>query len=208
METLPTLAWRPLERLINHGIRQSSTAGALAAALDGKSLRVRVEGMPWQMQLAAGGGQVRVSGGETPGELPTATVEGGPLSILGLLRGDPQARIRDGQLRISGDTEVATQFHELLRMAAPDLEEELSKVLGDPLAHQVGSLAQALAHWGERAARSVSRSLGEYLTEERQLLPTRTEATEFYAAVDTLAGDVDRAEARLTHLRRTAEQNR
>lgn len=207
MEPLPNLALRPLELLINRGIRQSSTAQALAAALEGKSLALRADGIPWPLQLAASGGQLRVSGGGGP-ESPSATLEGGPLSLLALARGDAQARIRDGELRITGDTDVASQFRELLQMAGPDLEEELSKVLGDPLAHEVGSFVKALAQWGSRAARSVSRSAAEFITEERQVLPTRTEAEELYAQVDRLSADVDRAEARLARLRRAADQAR
>lgn len=207
MDPLPNLALRPLELLINRGIRQSSTAQALATALEGKSLALRVDGVPWPVRLAVTGCRVQVSGGEGP-EPASAALEGGPLSMLALASGDAQARIRDGGLRISGDTEVATRFRELLRMAGPDLEEELSKILGDPLAHEAGKLVAALAEWGSRAARSVARSVGEYVTEERPVLPTRTEVEAFYAEVDTLAADVDRAEARLAILRRAADQAR
>lgn len=207
MEPLSNLALRPLELLINRGIRQSSTAQALATALEGKSLALRVEGFPWPVYLAASDGLVRVSG-DGGAQPPSAALEGGPLSILALARGDAQARIRDNQLRITGDTDVASQFRELLHMAAPDFEEELSKVIGDPLAHQVGGFVKALAQWGGRAAQSVSRSAAEFVTEERQVLPTRIEADEFYAQVDTLSSDVDRAEARLAHLRKAADPTR
>jgi ubiquinone biosynthesis protein UbiJ len=47
----------------------------------------------------------------------------------------------------------------------------------------------------------VSRSFGEYLTEERRTLPTQTEAAEFCRDVDQVANDVERAEARLALLR-------
>jgi ubiquinone biosynthesis protein UbiJ len=73
--------------------------------------------------------------------------------------------------------------------------------VGDPVAHQLGNLARGFAAFGARAAESVSRSLGEYLTEERRTLPTRTETEEFYRDVDRVANDVERAAARVARLK-------
>ena len=192
-------ALRPIELLVNRGIGLSSTARAMTVALEGKSLDVRLDGTPATLRLSARDGQVHVTpAGEAPA---TATLAGSPLAMVRLLSGDPQALIREGDVRISGDTDTANQFRDLLHMARPDLEEELSKLVGDPLAHQVGNLARGFADWGTRAAESLSRSVGEYLTEERRTLPTRAEADEFYRDVDRVANDVERAEARLNRLK-------
>ena len=198
MDFLPATALRPLELLLNRGIGQSTTAEAIAAVLDGKCLDVRIDAMPLALRMTASDGQVRLGmADETPA---TAAVAGPLLAMLRLLGGDPQGLIRAGDIRISGDTEVADQFRDLLGMARPDIEDELSKLVGDTVAHQLGNLARGFADWGARAADSVARSVGEYLTEERRSLPTRPEVDEFCAAVDTLASDVDRAEARLARL--------
>ena len=171
----------------------------MAAALDGMALDVRLDGTPMALRLAAAEGQLRVT---APGEAPAAaTLAGSPLAMLRLLGGDAQALIREGDVRLTGDTDVANQFRDLLHMARPDLEEELSRLVGDPLAHQLGNLARGFAASGARAAESVSRSLGEYLTEERRTLPTRTETEEFYRDVDRVANDVERAAARVARLK-------
>ncbi len=197
--TFSAAAFRPLELLINRGIGLSSTAQAMAAALDGKALDVRLDDTPLAIRLTARDGQMRV----TPiGEMTAAaTLAGSPLAMIRLLGGDPQALIREGDVRMTGDTDVANQFRDLLHMARPDLEDELSKFVGDPVAHQLGNLARGFADWGARAAGSLSRSVGEYLTEERRTLPTRPEAQEFFKDVDRLANDVERAEARLNRLK-------
>lgn len=202
-----TAAFRPIERLINRGIGLSLTAQAMAAALDGKALDVRLDGTPLSVRLTAEDGQMRVTAvGQTTGQ-PTgettaaATLAGSPLAMIRLLGGDPQALIREGEVRMTGDTDVANQFRDLLHMARPDLEDELSKLVGDPVAHQLGNLARGFADWGARAAESVSRSVGEYLTEERRTLPTRPEVQEFYQDVDRVTNDVERAEARLNRLK-------
>ena len=48
-----------------------------------------------------------------------------------------------------------------------------------------------------RTAESLSRSVGEYFTEERRTLPTRMEVEEFFSDVDRVTNDVERAEARV-----------
>ena len=202
MDFLSTAAFRPLELLINRGIGLSSTAQAIAAALEGRALDVRVDGTPLALRLAAANGQFRVTAAGAGDSSPAAaTLSGSPIAMVRLLRGDPQALIRDGEVRMTGETDVANQFRDLLHMARPNLEEELSKLVGDPVAHQLGNLARGFADWGARAADTVSRSVGEYLTEERRTLPTRTEADEFNRDVDQLANDVERAEARLSILK-------
>ncbi len=190
---------RPIELLINRGIGLSSTAQAMAAALDGKALDVRLDGTPLALRLTARDGQLRLSGINEGAA--AATLAGSPLAMLRLLGGDPQQLIREGEVRMTGDTDVANQFRDLLHMARPDLEEELAKLVGDPLAHQFGNLARGFADFSLRTAESLSRSFGEYFTEERRTLPTRTEAQEFFRDVDRVTNDVERAEARVASLR-------
>ena len=200
MDFLSSTAFRPIELLINRGIGLSSTARAMAVALDGEILDVRVDGTPLRLRLTALEGRVRVTAASA--EPPAAAIlSGSPLAMIRLLGGDPQALIRAGDVQMTGNTDVANQFRDLLHMARPDLEEELSKLTGDPVAHQIGNLARDIVDWGARTAESVSRSVGEYLTEERRTLPTRPEVEEFYREVDRAANDVERAEARLTRLK-------
>jgi len=199
VNSFSSATFRPIELLINRGIGLSSTAQAMTAALDGKTLDVRLDNTPLAVRLAARDGKILVS---TPGELPaTAMLAGTPIAMIRLLAGDPQALIREGEVRISGDTDVANQFRDLLHMARPDLEEELAKIVGDPFAHELSNMAREMLDWGQRTVRSVSRSFGEYLTEERRTLPTAAEVAEFYRDVDRTANDVERAEARLALLR-------
>ena len=132
---------------------------------------------------------------------PDATLTGSPLSLARMSGPDPQRVIREGDVSVSGDAEVAEQFQYLLELVRPDFEEELSRFTGDAVAHEAGRFARGLAGWADNAGRSLGRSLAEYLTEESQALVTRVEADEFCAEVDTLSADVDRLEARLRILR-------
>ena len=193
---LTSVALRPFETLLNHGIGRSATAAAIAARLEGRSLAIEVSGLPRAFRLAIAGGRATVAASDGPADV---TIAGTPLSLLRLLATDPQALFRDGELALTGSPDLAAEFRELLQFAAPDLEDLLARVVGDPLAHQAGAFAAEVRATAGRATESLARSLGEYLTEERRSLPRRFEADEFAAAVDELAA-VDRAEARLAQL--------
>jgi ubiquinone biosynthesis protein UbiJ len=80
------------------------------------------------------------------------------------------------------------------------LEEELSRVIGDVAAHQVGNAARAFLEFGRRAAGTLAQNVAEYLQEEGRDVPARTEAEEFNVEVDRLRDDVERLEARLALL--------
>ena len=120
----------------------------------------------------------------------------------------PEAALRGGAVHIEGDAEVAQTFSELLKQARPDLEEELSRVIGDVAAHQVGNVARSALGFARRAADTFAQNVAEYLQEEGRDVPSRTEADEFVTGVDRLRDDVDRLEARLQLLERKAASER
>lgn len=195
-----SLIFTPLELVLNRGIAGSATARALAASLEGKTLELRLPALPTALRLAVATGRVRVgTGSDAPADV---VLEGGPLSVLRLLGEEDPQLLREAGVRLTGSTETATRFRELLRFAAPDLEEELSRLLGDPLAHRLGEGARQLGAFGRRTRRSFERSLGEYLREERGSLPARGEVDGFLRDVDALVNDVERAAARIERLRR------
>jgi ubiquinone biosynthesis accessory factor UbiJ len=193
----PGMLLRPVEALLNRGLAASATATALAAELEGKSLLIRPVGLPLPVRLAIAGGRASLAAVDDPADV---VIAGSPLALLRLLGSDAQSLLREGELSLTGSTELASRFQELLRFAAPDLEDLLSRAVGDPAAHQVGEAAREMLAFASRAAGSFARSLGEYLTEERRSAPTRFEVDEFAAAVDELVSAVDRAEARLAIL--------
>jgi ubiquinone biosynthesis protein UbiJ len=195
---LAELVLRPFEMLLARGLAQSTSAQGLARELEGRVLALTVEGTPLDLRLRVTGGRIAVALADAAA--PDAAISGTPLALGRLLADDPQAAVRGGAVKLTGDTDVADRFRALLRFTAPDLEEELARLVGDPLAHAAGNAARAFGAWGEEAARSLARSTTEYLQEESGALPGRAEVEEFAARVDALVNDVDRAEARLRNL--------
>jgi ubiquinone biosynthesis protein UbiJ len=187
----------PLESVLNRNIAASSAARKLCRQLEGKTLAMHLTGVPLNIQFRSDG--QRMSLDTAQGEA-NATLSGSPLSFLRLAGPSPESALRSGAVHIEGDAEVAQAFSELLKHARPDLEEELSRVVGDVAAHQIGNVARSALAFGRRASDTFARNVAEYLQEEGRDLPTRIEADEFIAGVDAIRDDVDRLEARIALL--------
>ena len=187
---------KPLEDLLNRGIAASTEASALCGRLTGQRMRLDLDGLPASLEFGVTEpGTLRLGLG-ADGE-PDCTIRALP---LGLLRAGMTGRadaLSGGGAEVHGDPVVAQR---LLNLARPDWEEELSRIVGDVAAHQLGTVARGLAGWGLKAADTLVQDAGEFLTEESRQVPTRYELEEFLDAVDGTRDDVDRLEARLDRL--------
>lgn len=188
----------PLESILNRNIAGSAAARDLCKRLDGKVLALRFTGLPLSISFRSDGERMTLDTAQP--ETASATLSGTPLSFMQLAGATPEAALRTGAVHIEGDAEVAQTFSELLKAARPDLEEELSRIIGDVAAHQVGNVARSVLAFGRRASDTFAQNVAEYLQEEGRDLPTRTEADEFIVGVDKLRDDVERLEARLSLL--------
>lgn len=188
----------PLESVLNRNIAGSAAARSLCKRLEGKVLALRFSGLPLSISFLSDGERMTLDTAQP--QTASATLSGTPLSFMQLAGATPEAALRTGAVHIEGDAEVAQTFSELLKAARPDLEEELSRVIGDVAAHQLGNVARSVFAFGHRASDTFAQNVAEYLQEESRDLPTRTEADEFIVGVDKLRDDVERLEARLSLL--------
>jgi ubiquinone biosynthesis protein UbiJ len=192
------LLLEPVAAAFNRNVAQSGRAAQLAAQLEGRVLALRLEGTPVTLYFKVADGRIAL---ETSHDGPTdASLAGTPFGLLSLVGPAAADRMRSAGIRIEGDAEVAQRFQGLLQQAQPDLEEELSRVVGDVAAHQVANFARGFFDWGRKAADSLAVNVAEYLQEEGRDVPTRVELEEFLESVDHLREAADRLEARLTRL--------
>jgi ubiquinone biosynthesis protein UbiJ len=108
----------------------------------------------------------------------------------------------EGRVRVEGDTALAQHFGTILADLDIDWEEQLSKLTGNIVAHEVGRVARTAAGYADRMRATLEQNLREYLQEEARVLPTRFEIREFLDAVDVLRDDVERLGARIERLQR------
>ncbi len=190
----------PFEALLNRNIEGSAAARTLCQRLSTKVLALHVDGLPLNIYCKSLGERMELS--TSYDGTPSATLSGTPLAFMRLIGPQPEAAIRGGSVHIQGDAEIAQTFSELMKHARPDLEEELSRVIGDVAAHQVGTAARSVLDFAQRAASTFAQNISEYLQEEGRDTPSRTEADEFISDVDRLRDDVERLEARIAEIER------
>jgi len=189
-----------IESELNRCIGESTAARDLLARLAGTSFAVRVEGLGITAVLRSDGERLRV---DSDAEGATAALRAAPLDLLRLLRADGVSGVKRTRADLSGDLEVAERYARMLKLARPDLEEEVAKWLGDLPAHALGEAVRGVRAWLARAGAALRMNAAEYLQEESRAMPAPLEAQAFYGDVERLRDDVERAAARLARLERT-----
>ncbi|EJI1277732.1 ubiquinone biosynthesis accessory factor UbiJ [Vibrio vulnificus] len=107
--------------------------------------------------------------------------------------------IKQDKLILEGDIQLAQKFAQLITDAKPDVEEWVSRVTGDVVAH---SLAQGVKNVGGFVGRQAKKQhhLAQVITEEWRLAPGPLEVAYFCDQVDEVKSDLARLEARLQKL--------
>jgi ubiquinone biosynthesis accessory factor UbiJ len=188
-----------IESELNRCIGESTAARELLARLQGTSFAVHVEGLGVTGVLHADGERLRL---DSDAAGATATLSATPFDLLRLLRADGVSGVKRTRAALSGDLDVVERYARMLKLARPDLEEEVAKWLGDVPAHALGEAVRGLGAWLDRAGAALRMNTAEYLQEESRAIPAPLEAQAFYADVERLRDDVERLEARLARVER------
>ena len=194
MNTLETLM-RPAAAMMNRQISAKTPAREICAELEGRSFALRVRGTAIALYITVDEGRVVMTGDYI--EEPDVVATGSLISLARLAGPAGEKLVRDGAIDMAGDAIVASRFRKLLRYGEPDLEEELSRLVGDAAAHSIGEFVRGVASWTHSTGAIMQQNIGEYLQEESRAVPARHEALAFRESVDTLRDDVARFEARL-----------
>lgn len=196
MNTLEVLM-SPVVRMINRQLRDKTPARELCAELEGTVVAVRVRDTALAMYFLVGSESLEIRG---YAEDPDVIISGSLFALARLAGKSADDAIRDGSVDLTGDAETAQAFQQLLAYGKPDLEEELSGVIGDVAAHSLGDFARNVGRWGKNAHETIRQNVREYLQEESRTVPSRYEVDVFREQTETLRDDVDRFEARLHRL--------
>jgi ubiquinone biosynthesis protein UbiJ len=168
------------------------------ARLEGRTLKLTLEGVGIELYFAFGGGRVAVSAESD--DTPDTHVSGTPLALFRMAGPEEAADwgLPESDVTIEGNASLARDLERLFGQLEPDIEGRLAKLFGDVVGYQV---AQGLRQ-GVDALRGMVRQsgemLGRYVREEGRLLVRRAELDTFRASVDELARDLDTLEARLS----------
>jgi ubiquinone biosynthesis protein UbiJ len=185
-----------IENLLNRNLPRSPRACELSEQLTGKTVRIEARALGWVLVAESLGSSIRLTKAADTDVTPDAEITGSLMNLAALAGSHPEEVIQRGDVTIRGDAEIAQKFRELAMLLKPDVEEELSRIIGDTPAHQALRLVRMAAGFGRRAARNGVRNMAEYLAHERGDLVPRAEAEDFYRGVERLREDLDRLDAR------------
>ena len=96
-----------------------------------------------------------------------------------------------------GVASFAEQVTNVAREVEWDIEEDLSKLVGDIAAHRIVDTVRRADTWRRDAGQRLTENVAEYLVEERREFISRTELETLARASEALRDDVARLEARL-----------
>jgi ubiquinone biosynthesis protein UbiJ len=187
----------PLDALpaaINHLLAAEPWARAQLVPHVGKTLHVIVSPFTIRLAVATDGSVVRAANtavADTTVTLPHS-------AIPQMVAGGGDAALRD--LRLDGDAEFAQAVSMLAKHLRWDVEEDLSKVVGDAASHRIVNAARSVTGEIKRTGERMTAGFTEYLLEENPQL-VRPRAVQVLAdGVRKLRDDLARLEKRLDRL--------
>ncbi len=196
---MATVLWAPLEITINRYLRMDPDAFTVLTSLEGKVIGIEFRGFDVAFFLKVGKGAIHVLG-DYEGE-PDTRLVGTPIALTKLgLSSQGGDGLFAGDVEIRGDIETGRRFKRFLDGIDIDWEEQLSHLVGDVIAHQVGNAVRGAVAWGRQAVDTISQDAAEYLQEESRDLPRPEEVEAFLGDVDVLRADADRLAARVKRL--------
>jgi len=180
-------------QILQHLLSQNSWANEMLQPFAGKSVKFNIAMLDTSVVILEDG-SLSIAG-ET--NLPDATVTI-PASLLPrLLAKDDAAKM---QIRVEGDTHLASELAKVLSNVRWDYAEDLSKVIGDVPAHKATQFVAQTSSKVKQTSINLAEMLSEYWQEEKPMIAKKRVVEKFNADVDTLRADVARLEKRLNKL--------
>lgn len=102
--------------------------------------------------------------------------------------------------RVAGSAELAETLNFVFRNLRWDIEDDVSRLIGDVAAHRLLEGGRQIVQWHLRRAKNLARNVSEYLTEESPTIAKQADITKFCTAVDATRDDCARLERRLLGL--------
>lgn len=180
-------------QLLQHLVAQNTWAAPLLQPFAGKSVRLNVALVSTSLVILENG-SLAVAG-ET--NIPDATITISPSLLLRLMTKDESAKL---QIRIDGNTHLATELAKVFSHMRWDFEDDLSKLVGDVPANKIGEFSRHAVATVKETTANLASMLSEYWQEEKPMLAKKRHVEQFNAEVDILRADVERLEKRLNKL--------
>lgn len=204
MTSLPeVLAIKTLERLVRQALELDPGTRARLARFAGKRLFIETRAPALGILVSIEEDGVRLS--PESGLHPHATLEAPSFELLKMALSN-DAHFIGGPVKVGGDVVLVQELHAIGRQLDIDWESGLARVFGDTVSYPVSRGLRHLFGFANRVASTFLHNTGEYLREEKELVPVQWEVEEFLTDNRDLRVDLDRLESRLTRLMRRLDK--
>ncbi len=176
-------------------VRRNDWAPARLAPFAGRTACIGVGALSFGLEVGEGGHLAASPASDSPDVRLTL-----PGDVWTRLPSGPQAVF--GEVRITGDAAFAEALGFVLRNLRWDVEEDLARIVGDPLAHRLHGGALTAAAWLRQATGNAFANLREYAVDEAGITPSREELGAFGAEVAELRDAIARLSKRADRLSR------
>ena len=177
---------------VNRLLDAESWARERLARFAGEAVELVLAPLPPVRVTIAEGGRLQPGG-----EAPSLLLRLGPGALFALVRSEEEF-LR--AVEVNGNARLAQEIASLARHLRWDVEEELSRLVGDVAAHRIAGAAREFAAWQVDAAKRVSAAAADFLTEESRLLVRREEQAGHARALAELRDALARLEKRIERL--------
>lgn len=185
-------------RALNKLLQREGWARDRLSRHSGKTARFIVGSLKMSLTVQAGG-LVQAS---DPAVVPdvTLTIPGNRVAELpAVLHARDPALITE-LMHIEGDAGLAQLVSDLARDLRWDVEEDLSKLVGDMAARRLLQTGQMLVGGIQSSAMRLAGNVGEFLSEESRLMASRPAFDEHVARLQGISAKLDGLEARVGRL--------
>lgn len=189
----------PVVRFVNRVLSDYPAACERLRVHQDKVLAVIIGPVETVMRISNGGEFELVgdSGDESGGTVSDVSMTIPPSLLPGLATKDPDAL---SKITFSGDSELAATLSDIARNVEWDFEADLSRVVGDVVAHRLVDAAQRANAWRADTGQRLTANVAEYLTEERREFISSRELEDLTRQNEALRDDIARLDARLSKL--------
>lgn len=186
-------------QVLQHQLAQNSWAAPILQPFAGRSVRISIAFLNASLVILENGSLAMA--GET--NIPDASITIPPGLLLRLMAKDEAAKL---QIKVDGDTHLASALAKVFSQLRWDYEDDLSRLVGDVPAGKIGAVSRQAATGVKETIANLAEMLSEYWQEEKPMLAKKRHVEQFNTDVDTLRADVERLEKRLDKLSRPSAQ--
>lgn len=181
-----------IERSLNHLLRQSPGTAEALVRHAGASVRFDLTLVQFDFRIAGDG-----CFSEAVVDAPDAVIRPTP-ALVARLPFFGRDALRHAEY--SGDAALLATLDRVFGQLNWDVEADLAPIVGDIAAHRLHAFGRNALTGIAHTFSALGHNAGEYMVEEADMMARGVDVTRFNRAVDTLADDVARLDARLRRL--------